>query len=79
MNTSRLGKADLHVHTSASDGMADASALLDYVEEHTDLDVVAITDHDDIRGAWRAREVWANRRYRFEVVTGIEITSIQGH
>jgi len=59
--------------------MEDASELLDYVEEHTDLDVIAITDHDDIRGAWRAREVWANRRYRFQVVTGIEITSIQGH
>jgi predicted metal-dependent phosphoesterase TrpH len=59
--------------------MEDASQLLDYVEEHTDLDVIAITDHDDIRGAWRAREVWANRRYRFQVITGIEITSIQGH
>jgi predicted metal-dependent phosphoesterase TrpH len=59
--------------------MEDASDLLDYVEEHTDLDIIAITDHDHIRGAWRAREVWANRRYRFEIVTGIEITSIQGH
>ena len=45
--------------------MMDASRLLDYVEEHTDLDVIAITDHDDIRGAWKAREIWANRRYRF--------------
>ncbi|MCH8814169.1 MAG: hypothetical protein IH957_03595 [Chloroflexi bacterium] len=59
--------------------MEDASELLDHVEDHTNLDVIAITDHDDIRGAWRAREVWANRRYRFEIVIGIEITSIQGH
>ena len=59
--------------------MEDASKLLDYVEEYTDLNVIAITDHDNIRGAWRAREVWANRRYRFEIVVGIEITSIQGH
>jgi len=59
--------------------MTDASQILDYVEEKTDLDVIAITDHDDIRGAWKAREIWANRRYRFDFVTGIEITSIQGH
>ncbi len=59
--------------------MTDASQILDYVEEKTDLDVIAITDHDDIRGAWKAREIWANRRYRFDVVMGIEITSIQGH
>ena len=59
--------------------MTDASQILDYVEEKTDLDVIAITDHDDIRGAWKAREIWANRRYRFDLVMGIEITSIQGH
>ena len=59
--------------------MADASQILDYVEEKTDLDVIAITDHDDIRGAWKTREIWANRRYRFDLVTGIEITSVRGH
>lgn len=59
--------------------MADASELLDYVEANTDLDVIAITDHDHIRGAWRAREIWANRRYRFDLIVGIEITAIEGH
>lgn len=79
MSTKRPGKADLHVHTSVSDGMADVPELLDHIEEHTDLDVVAITDHDHIGGAWKAREVWANRSHRFELVVGIEITTIQGH
>lgn len=59
--------------------MSDVPELMDYIEEHTDLDVVAITDHDHIRGAWKAREVWANRSHRFEVVTGVEITTIEGH
>lgn len=59
--------------------MADVPELLDHIEEHTDLDVVAITDHDHIGGAWKAREVWANRNHRFELVVGIEITTIEGH
>lgn len=73
------GKADLHVHTSFSDGMAEAQELLDYVEAATDLDVLAITDHDDIRGAWLARETWAKGNYRFDFVTGVEVTAIEGH
>ena len=75
----RLGKADLHVHTSYSDGMAGAREVLDYVEAHTDLDVLAITDHDDVRGALMAREIWARGSYRFELVTGAELTTIEGH
>lgn len=79
MTAPRPGKADLHVHTSVSDGLADVAELLDHVEERTDLDVVAITDHDHIRGAWKAREVWANRSQRFDLVLGVEVTTIQGH
>jgi predicted metal-dependent phosphoesterase TrpH len=74
-----MGKADLHVHTSHSDGMADVPALLAYVESRTDLDIVAVTDHDDIRGALAAREAWARGTYRFEVAPGMEVTTIEGH
>jgi len=74
-----MGKADLHIHTSYSDGMADVPELLDYVEEFTDLDVIGIVDHDDVRGALAARERWAKGRYGFELVTGIEVTAIEGH
>jgi predicted metal-dependent phosphoesterase TrpH len=59
--------------------MADVPEILDHIEENTDLDVVAITDHDHVRGAWRAREVWANGRYRFELIVGVEVTTIEGH
>ena len=74
-----MGKGDLHIHTAFSDGMAEAYRLMDYVEEYTDLDVIAVTDHDDIRGALAAREVWAKGRFRFDFVTGIEVTAIEGH
>ncbi|HEU4760424.1 MAG TPA: PHP-associated domain-containing protein [Dehalococcoidia bacterium] len=73
------GKADLHVHSAHGDGMAGPQELLDYVEAETDLDVIAVTDHDDIEGALLVREAWARGRYRFELVTGIEVTAIEGH
>jgi Predicted metal-dependent phosphoesterases (PHP family) len=74
-----MGKADLHIHTSYSDGMADVPTLLAYVESHTDLDVIAVTDHDDIRGSLAARNAWAGGTYRFQVVPGMEVTTIEGH
>jgi hypothetical protein len=73
------GKADLHIHTALGDGMAELPELLDYVEQQTDLNVIAVTDHDDIRGGLQARELWARGRYRFQVVVGAEVTAIQGH
>ncbi len=74
-----MGKADLHIHTSASDGMFSAAELLSHVEDRTDLDVIAVTEHDDLRSSLGARELWARGNYRFEVVTGVEVTTIEGH
>jgi predicted metal-dependent phosphoesterase TrpH len=74
-----VGKADLHVHTAQGDGMAEIPDLLAYVEEHTDLSVLAVTEHDDLRPALEARDAWARGRYRFEVVVGEEITALEGH
>ncbi len=73
------GKADLHIHTSYSDGMMEASEVLDHVESQTDLDVIAITEHDDVRGSLAARELWAKGNFRFDFVTGVEVTAIEGH
>jgi predicted metal-dependent phosphoesterase TrpH len=75
----RLGKADLHMHTSLGDGLASVQQIFDYVENYTDLDIIAITDHDDIRGAMQALDLIEQRRYRFKVIPGIEITTRQGH
>lgn len=75
----RFGVADLQVHTAHGDGMADAETLLHHVEHATDLDVIAITDHDDVRGALLAREAHARGAYHFALVPGIEITTRAGH
>src|SRR6185503_15443945 len=63
----RVGKADLHIHTSLGDGLASVEQIFDFVENHTDLDVIAITDHDDVRGAMQALDLVERRRYRFKV------------
>lgn len=43
----------------------------------TDLSLIAITDHDEIRGAREAVELAS--RYGIEVIPGTEITTGQGH
>ena len=73
-----MGRADLHIHTTASyDGTATVSATLEHVAKHTNLDVIAITDHDAIEGALEA--VALAPRYRIEVIPGIEISTAEGH
>jgi predicted metal-dependent phosphoesterase TrpH len=75
----KWGKADLHMHTSLGDGLASVLQIFEYVEHHTDLDIIAITDHDDIRGAMQALELAEKRKWRFQVIPGNEITTRQGH
>jgi len=75
----REGRADLHLHTRASDGLMSACDLLDHVERDTDLDVIAITDHDETSGALEARERAVRLGYRVEVIPGVEVTTRDGH
>ncbi len=75
----KLGMADIHIHTDVSDGMMSVAELLEYVEEKTFLDVIAVTDHDEISGSLAARELAVRKRYRFEVITGMEISTLEGH
>ncbi len=74
-----MGKADIHIHTTHSDGMATVEQVLEFVENKTDLDLIAITDHDMFDGADEARNLAARRHYRFQVITGCEITTLEGH
>jgi len=76
-----FGRADLQVHTSHGDGMDDPIAIFDRVEREAFLDVIAVTDHDDVGGALAAREEFERTRERwgFELVTGIEVTTLHGH
>lgn len=70
-------KADLHIHSSHSDGVAKIPEIMDYVQECTDLKVIAITDHNTIEGALFAKSL--EDMYDFEVVVGEEISSKAGH
>ena len=73
------GRADMHLHTLYSDGTMEVQALLDHVELSTELDLVAITDHERIDGALRARELHEAGDYHFGLVVGEEITTRRGH
>ena len=68
------GLAELHAHTSASDGVPSPDALVHRADE-LGLDVLAVTDHDTIDGALRARDVAAASNARVEVIVGMEITT----
>lgn len=71
-----MGLADLHLHTIYSyDGTASLAAVLTRAKQ-IGLDVIAITDHDEIRGALKAMEIASS--YGVEVIPGIEITSAEG-
>jgi len=73
-----MGKADLHIHTIYSwDGTCTVEAVLKQAAHIAELDVIAITDHNDIRGALEAVELAPH--YGIEVVPGCEISSADGH
>ncbi len=72
-------RADLHIHTVASDGTATVGAILDHVELYTDLAVIAIADHERIDAAVAAQAMARDRGLRVEVVVGEEVTTLGGH
>jgi predicted metal-dependent phosphoesterase TrpH len=71
-----FSKADLHVHTEASDGMASVREVLGRAAE-VGLDVIAITDHDTIEGALEARRL--ARAFGVAVIVGEEVSTAEGH
>jgi len=79
MDEPRLGRADLHIHSVASDGTASVVAILEHVAARGDLDVIAITDHERIDAAVAARSMALDRGLPFEVVVGEEVTTLGGH
>ena len=73
----RWGKADLHIHSDHSDGTATIPQIMEWVQHRTDLDVIAITDHNTIEGALFAKSL--AEFYDFEVIVGEEVSSSDGH
>ena len=71
-----MGFADLHIHTIYSyDGTASVSAVLQRAKQ-IGLDVIAITDHDEIRGSLKALELASS--YGIDVLPGVEVTTSEG-
>ena len=73
------GRADLHIHTVASDGIADVVSIIEDVAANGDLDVIAITDHERIDAALAGRSIARDRGLSLEVVVGEEVTTLGGH
>lgn len=73
-----MGFADLHIHSIHShDGTSSIPAILKHVADNTDLDIIAITDHDTVSGIREAMHLAP--RYGIEVVPGCEVSTAEGH
>lgn len=66
-------RADLHAHTSASDGALSPSALVNHAHE-LGLDVLAITDHDSVAGIPEAFQ--AAEGSPLILVPGVELSAV---
>jgi len=66
------------MHTTASDGWPTPQELVDHAARRASLNVIAVTDHDTIEGALRARE-HAAKRAKLHVIVGEEVSSRDGH
>jgi predicted metal-dependent phosphoesterase TrpH len=73
-----MGRADLQLHSDLGDGLASPEEIL-RAAETAGLDLIALTDHDDIRGSFILRDLAAKRGSKVEVVPGIEVTTRSGH
>ena len=73
-----MGRADLQLHSDLGDGLSSIEEILESAER-AGLDVIALTDHDDIRGAFQLRDLAARRSSPVEVVPGVEVTTRSGH
>jgi 3',5'-nucleoside bisphosphate phosphatase len=65
---------DLHLHTTASDGLLDPAALVERAAA-AGLKTIAVTDHDTVGGIAAARS--AAPSFGLDVVAGIEITAVE--
>lgn len=67
-----MGNIDLHLHTTASDGVMTPSEIVNYAKNRGLL-AIAITDHDTIEGLEEG--LLEGERIDLEVIPGIEISA----
>lgn len=68
------GGADLHSHTTASDGMEEPFSNVRLAKE-AGLEAIAITDHDTVSGLQSARE--EALKLKIELIPGVEISTVE--
>lgn len=66
-------KADLHIHTTASDGLMSPKEVVRWASVKR-LTAIGITDHDTVNGISLAEEV--SSEYKVEIVPGIELSTL---
>jgi len=72
-----MGTADLHIHSIySSDATTTVRAILKQAKD-VGLNVIAVTDHDEIRGSLEAQQLAP--KYGIEVIPGAEISTKEGH
>lgn len=72
-----MGTADLHIHSIySSDATTTVRAILKQAKD-VGLDVIAVTDHDEIHGSLEAQQLAP--KYGIEVIPGAEISTNEGH
>lgn len=74
-----MGRADLHIHSLASDGVSSIAQILDHAQNRAGLDVIAITDHERVDAAHAARAMAEARGMALQVIVGEEVTTRGGH
>ncbi len=83
-----MGKADLHCHTNFSgiahflripfpESVIPPEKMVDRAIRNN-LDVLSITDHDEIKGAYRAKKYAQQNKLEVDIVIGEEITTLDG-
>ena len=67
-----MGRADLHIHTTASDGLFTPQEVLKWANIRR-LSAISITDHDTVEAI--EETISAAGKYNIEVIPGVELSS----
>jgi len=76
MENDSLGKADLHIHSTYSyDGISTPEEIVKHAAK-IGLNVIAITDHDEIVGGLEAQKF--EKKYKIDIIVGEEVLTNEG-
>ena len=67
-------KADLHIHTTYSDGKKSPLEVLNLAVSKG-LKAISITDHDTVKGYLKGVEILKSKQLSIELITGAEFTT----